>query len=99
MTVKRYQHACGTFNYNSKKIVIVAGGYEGSLQPTLSTTEILDPSSLESGWVRGTIMSRDPPNVPCSAERSEEGSVIFSEFSVPLFKKEHGRYKGTPIFH
>ena len=42
---------------------------------------------------------RDPPNVPCSAERSEEGSIIFSEFSVPLFKKEHGRYKGTPIFH
>ena len=56
MTVKRYQHACGTFNYNSKKIVIVAGGYEGSLQPTLSTTEILDPRSLESGWVRGKIM-------------------------------------------
>ena len=56
MTVKRYQHACGTFNYNSKKIVIVAGGYEGSLQPTLSTTEILDPRSLESGWVRGKII-------------------------------------------
>ena len=29
---------------------------------------------------------RDPPNVPCSAERSGEGSVIFNEFSVPLFK-------------
>ena len=56
MMVKRYEHACGTFLYNSKKIVIVAGGYEGSLQPTLGTTEILDPSALETGWVRGKII-------------------------------------------
>ena len=41
---------------------------------------------------------RDPPNVPCSAERSEEGSVIFSEFSVPLFKGGTGKVWGTFIF-
>ena len=41
---------------------------------------------------------RDPPNAPCSAERSGEGSVIFSEFIVPLFKgEEQGRY-GKPLF-
>ena len=36
--------------------------------------------------IQVTIFIRDPPNVPCSAEGSGEGSVIFSEFSVPLFK-------------
>ena len=41
---------------------------------------------------------RDPPNVPCSAERSEEGSIIFSEFSVPLFKGGTGKVLGTFIF-
>ena len=41
---------------------------------------------------------RDPPNVPCSAERSGEGSVIFSEFSVPLFKGGTGKVWGTFIF-
>ena len=40
----------------------------------------------------------DPPNVPCSAERSGEGSVIFSEFSVPLFKGGTGKVWGTFIF-
>ena len=42
--------------------------------------------------------ARDPPNVPCSAECSGEGSVIFSEFSVPLFKGETGKVWGTFIF-
>ena len=41
---------------------------------------------------------RDPPNVPSSAERSGEGSVIFSEFSVPLFKGGTGKVWGTFIF-
>ena len=42
--------------------------------------------------------SKDPPNVPCSAERSGERSVIFSEFSVPLFKGGTGKVWGTFIF-
>ena len=50
MVVKRYGHACGTFMFNSKKLVIVAGGYEGSFLPTLGTTEILD---WEAGWIQG----------------------------------------------
>ena len=38
---------------------------------------------------------RDPPNIPCSAECSGEGSVILSEFSVPLFKGGTGKVWGT----
>ena len=33
-------------------------------------------------------LGRDPPNVPCSAERSGEGSIMFIEFSVPYNKEE-----------
>ena len=47
------------------------------------------------------LLIRDLPNVPCSAERSEEGSeegsVIFCEFSVPLFKGGAGKVWGTFI--
>ena len=49
--------------------------------------------------IQVTIFIRDPPNVPCSAEGSGEGSVIFSEFSVPLFKGGTGKVCGTFIFH
>ena len=45
----RYVHSCGTFNYNDKTMVIVAGGSDGS---KYITTELWDPSS-NSGWVKG----------------------------------------------
>ena len=51
--------------------------------------------------VFSTLKGRDPQNVPCSAEHSGEGSVIFSEFIVPLFKGGTGKVWGTfnfPIF-
>ena len=35
------------------------------------------------------VYSRDLSKVPCSEEHSGEGSVISSEFSVPLFKGEN----------
>ena len=44
------------------------------------------------------LSSSDPPNVPCSAEHSGKGSVIFSEFSVSLFKGGTGKVWGTFIF-
>ena len=42
--------------------------------------------------------SWDLPNVPCSAERSGEGSVIFNVFSVPLFNGGAGKVSRTFIF-
>ena len=48
----RWNHACGTFNYNGKTIVIVAGGYD--LSGTNLSTELWDPIS-GYGWVEGKL--------------------------------------------
>ena len=48
----RWSHACGTFNYNGKPIVIVAGGYD--LSSTNLSTELWDPIS-GYGWVEGRL--------------------------------------------
>ena len=48
----RWNHACGTFIYNGKPIVIVAGGYD--LSSTNLSTELWDPTSGH-GWIEGRI--------------------------------------------
>ena len=48
----RWSHACGTFNYNGKPIVIVAGGYD--LSSTNLSTELWDPIS-GYGLVEGRL--------------------------------------------
>ena len=42
--------------------------------------------------------SRDPPNVPRSAKRSAECSIIFCKFSVPLFNRRIGEGMTEPLF-
>ena len=59
---------------------------------------ILDIDMKHGSTTSRYVILRDPPNVPCSAERSKEGSVIFSEFSVPLFKGGTGKAWETFIF-
>ena len=38
------------------------------------------------------------PNIPCSAELSEECSVIYGQFGVPLFNGGTGKGKKEPLF-
>ena len=42
--------------------------------------------------------NKDSPNVPCSAERSAECSVIFGQFLVLLFNGGTGKVKRNPYF-
>ena len=51
LTVPRYQHACGTFEFEGNPYVIVVGGY-GFLFATRDS-EILDPT--RNKWVRGKV--------------------------------------------
>ena len=51
MTIPRYQHACGTFEYEGTRTAIVVGGY-GFLFATRDS-EILDPT--RNRWVRGKV--------------------------------------------
>ena len=48
MNVKRRGHACGKFEKDGKTVIIVAGGFDGSLQD-LDSVEYLIPSSGQ-GW-------------------------------------------------
>ena len=47
----RYLHACGTFEYHGKSIVIVVGGASGNDE---LRTELWDPYS-NSGWMEGCM--------------------------------------------
>ena len=38
------------------------------------------------------------PNIPCSAELSEECSIIYGQFGVPLFNGGTGEGKKEPLF-
>ena len=42
--------------------------------------------------------TRDSPNVPCSAERSNECSVIFGEFCVLIINRGTGEGEKEPLF-
>ena len=42
--------------------------------------------------------TRDSPNVPCSAERSDECSVIFGEFCVLIINRGTGEGEKEPLF-
>ena len=51
MNIRRRGHACGTFEKGGKTVIIVAGGFDGSLQD-LDSVEYLIPSS-GNGWKFG----------------------------------------------
>ena len=51
----REGHACETFTYNEKPLVIVAGGDHGDGGSNIKTTEILDFESGR-GWLKGTTL-------------------------------------------
>ena len=53
MNVKRRGHACGKFEKDGKIVIIVAGGFDGSLQD-LDSVEYLIPSSGQ-GWKFGNF--------------------------------------------
>ena len=50
-TLRRRGHACGKFEKDGKTVLIVAGGFDGSLQD-LDSVEYLIPSSGQ-GWKLG----------------------------------------------
>ena len=67
--------------------------------PLFLVSSVFPYSKGEQGRYKGTsIYGSNPPNAPCSAEHSEEGSIIFNEFSVPLFKGGTGKVWRTFIF-
>ena len=55
MIIGRHNHGCGTISNNGTTFLVVVGGWSEELGTSLDSTEMLDISDSNAGWIEGSI--------------------------------------------
>ena len=53
MIIDRHSHGCSTISNNGKTFLVVIGGWSEELGTSLDSTEMLDISDSNAGWIEG----------------------------------------------